>query len=168
MRTVLFSFIILSAVNTYAQRGLMLSSRISGRHKFIPEGTRVIYEYTNRTHPLIATYTRYGTVNRGTMGKGTMLILNDSTIKVNDELINIKDLMLIRARKPAAWIGPTVLMIGGMTIVAAGSHKDADTGQTTTDTGTTITGLALFSIGVIDVISQMPKTTNVWRVEVKH
>lgn len=167
MKTMLICFLILSFVGiVQAQRGIRLTSRISRRHKFIEEGTRVFYSYSDENHPVRIAYSRHGPYQLGTVGVGFLKIVNDSTISIGQEVVKIKNLLSFGKRKKGAWVGSLLLMGGGLAIVASSISYDPDTHVKKTDVGLASLGLACMTVGIIDSFSRIPKATNVWRVEV--
>jgi len=126
----------------------------------------VIYQYTNANHPLYVSYTRYAQpVYHGISGIGTLKIVNDSTIRVDDEVIRTKDLMLFGPRKKGAWVGSTLLVFGGFATIISGKTT-GENGLVSFDAAAVTLGFAMEIAGLADVINRFPKSTAVWRVEV--
>src|SRR5258708_30081103 len=108
--TVILFLCLLVASESQAQRGVGLTSRFSKRQKFFTEGSRVFYEYANRNHPMSISYSRYGNpIYNGIRGKGILHVVNDSTIQIDQEIIMIKDLMLLGSKNKGAWVCSFVL-----------------------------------------------------------
>lgn len=169
MKTILFFVLLASASFCYSQSGIRLTSRMSGRHKFIAEGSRVVYQYANQNHPLTITYSRYGQpYYHGIVGKGLLHVLNDSTIQVDQEIIRIKDLMTIGERKKGAWVGSFLLYWGGFAMMIGSVSHHTDPPGVDINAPLMILGVACVSGSLIDVISRSPKSTNIWRLEVVH
>lgn len=169
MKIILFFVLIASASLGYAQRGVRLTSRMSGRQKFIAEGSRVVYQYANSNHPLTITYGRYGQpYYHGIVGKGSLHVLNDSTLQVGQEIIRIKDLISIGERKKGAWVGSFLLYWGGLAMMIGSVSHHTDPPGVDINAPLMILGVGCMSAALVDVINRSPKSMNVWRLEVTH
>jgi hypothetical protein len=160
---------------TYAQKGLMLTSRYSGKQKFLPEGTKILYGYTsisslaNQPVPANSIQARANITNgyltyRPIMGRGAFHIMNDSTIQVDKEIIPLKNLYLI-SKRGRFNLRPILLMVGGTALMVGSinTHVDADQRINPVLMGL---GVGLFGVAIADAVGSVPKTTSVWRVEV--
>lgn len=160
---------------THAQKGLLLTSRYSGKQKFLPEGTKILYGYSsvstlgNQPVPTNSIQTRANVTNgyltyRPIMGRGAFHIVNDSIIQVDKEIIPLKNLYLI-SKRGRFNLRPIFLMLGGSALMigSVNTHVDADQRINPVLMGL---GVGLFAVAIADAVSSVPKSTSVWRVEV--
>lgn len=176
MKTILIILLLYVTVFcSYGQKGLMLTSRYSGKQKFLPEGTKILYGYTSisslTNQPVLtnSTQARTNATNgyltyRPIVGRGAFHIVNDSTIQVDKEIIPLKNLYLISKRGRFNF-RPVFLMLGGTALMigSVNTHVDADQRINPVLMGL---GVGLFAVAIADAVSSVPKSTSVWRVEV--
>jgi hypothetical protein len=159
---------------TYAQKGLLLTSRYSGKQKFLPEGTKILYGYTSistisgasipqvsrQNHTPLNAYLTY----RPIMGRGAFHILNDSTIQIDKEVIPLKNLYMVSKRKRFN-LRPFLFTIGGTVLMISSINTKIDADQRVNPVVLGL-GAGLLIAGVVDSFNSIPKTTSVWRIEV--
>src|SRR5215469_856756 len=169
MKVFFFLALLLAASGVQGQRGLRLTNRFSGRQKFISNGSRVVYNCIDRSRPMVMSNYRFGSwpVYQTLGGAGTLKIVSDSAIQVDNEVMLLKDLTLIGSSKKGANVGANILCWGGMTMGLIGS-ADHDPYGKMSDAGVVmaLTGLSCEIIGIVDLANRLPKVTSSWRVEV--
>ncbi len=151
----------------------MLTSRFTGKQKFLPEGTKILYGYTSYStitngspgfiqDPTAAT-NRYLTY-RHIMGRGAFYVLNDSTIQVDKENIPLKNLYLI-SKRGRHNLRPFLFLLGGTALMISSINTSPNTDQRINPVLMGL-GVGFFALALVDGVSNIPKTTSVWRVEV--
>ena len=93
-------------------------------------------------------------------------IVNDSTIQVDEEVIETKDLILLAPRNKGANIGAFILYFGGSGMALGSILTDKESGQASVNAPLMIAGLGCVVAGIVDVTSRRPRYMNVWKVEV--
>jgi hypothetical protein len=167
MKFILLFALLFSAAIGYSQKGIRLTSRMSGRQKFIAEGSRVIYQYANHSHPLTITYGRYGQpYYHGIIGRGLLHVVNDSTIQVDQEVIRVKDLITLGQRNKGAWVGSFLLYWGGLGMMIGSISHHNDPPGVDLNVPLLAVGAGCMIAGVTDMINRLPKSMNIWRVQV--
>jgi|GEM_PF-4892485 len=150
----------------FAQRGIVFSSTISRRVRFVPEGTRITCSYIRPSDPVVLVYTRYGAYPRARLARGNFKIENDSTIRVNNDVIPLREVTAIKKSEPGAWVLPVTLLTGGFAMMIASKHVDPTTYEVTHDDGLLYTGAAAAVVGYGLLFSNLPRNTSVWHLSI--